>query len=333
MNESSRSSPRACSNCGTELTGRFCPACGQEDHSLAVPLYRLILDFLSDQFQFDSRLGRTLGLLLFRPGHLTRNYLAGQRQRYIPPTRLYLFFSIIFFLVVGLVPLNIQNVIHVNLAQMNMSGKGAVPATGTGIAAAISTIGKGMAGKLAPATGANPVARIKRRMAESAGAGAPAPGTTLNPLNQWFVAHFRAAKARPKEFWKQFNANLPKVLFFLIPLFALLLKVLYLLRKRFYSEHLVFALHYHSVLFINLLLVVALLALSRIAPAALAATARGFGIALGVWSLIYLVPAIRTVYGHGWWGAIWRSWLLWFVYFYMLVFGTVGAVMVTLAMS
>ena len=170
-------------------------------------------------------------------------------------------------------------------------------------------------------------------MTESTRTRAPSAGTALHAMNQWFVGRLQAAKARPKEFWKQFNANLPKVLFFLIPLFALLLKLIYLLRKRFYSEHLVFALHYHSVLFINLLLVVGLVALGRVAPAALAATARGFAIALGAWSVLYLVPAIKTTYGHGWWGATWRSAVLWFVYFYALAFGTVGAVMVTLAMS
>lgn len=328
MNATASSSQRQCPNCGTPLAGRYCSACGQEDHSLAVPLYRLILDFLSDQFQFDSRIGRTLGLLLFRPGHLTRNYLEGRRQRYIPPIRLYLFFSIIFFLVVGLVPVNIQNAIRINPA-----GTTRAPATGTQIAAVMSTIRKSMARKLPPAAATDLGSRIKRRMAESASSRAPAAGTALHAMNQWFVTRLQAARARPKEFWKQFNANLPKVLFFLIPLFALLLKLLYLLRKRFYSEHLVFALHYHSVLFINLLLVVALVALSRIAPAALAATARGLGIALGVWSVLYLVPAIKTAYGHGWWGAVWRSSVLWFVYFYALVFGTVGAVMVTLAMA
>lgn len=328
MNASGSSLPRTCPNCGTRLTGRFCATCGQEDHSLKVPLYRLVLDFLSDQFQFDSRIGRTLGLLLFRPGKLTRNYLAGQRQRYIPPIRLYLFISIIFFLAVGLLPVNLRNAV-------NVTGHGAAtaPAAVSRLSAAMATVTKGMARKLPPAAATDLGSRIKRRMAESAKTGAPAARTAMSAINRWFVSRIRVVKARPKAFWRQFKGNLPKVLFFLIPLFALLLKLLYLLRKRYYSEHLVFALHYHSVLFLNLLLVVALAALSRIAPGVLAGIAGWAGAALGVWSVIYLVPAMKTVYGHGWWGAIWRSSILWFVYFYALVFGTVGAVMVTLAMS
>lgn len=328
MNEPDTSTPRTCPNCGATFTGRYCSNCGQEDHSLAVPLHRMILDFLSDQFQFDSRIGRTLGLLLFRPGRLTRNYLAGQRQRYIPPVRMYLFLSIIFFLVVGLMPVKVQDVVHIN-----EPGQGPAPATATQLAAVMATIRKGVARKQPPSAATDLGSTIKRRIAESAQTAAPAASASPGPMGRWFVARFKAAKANPGEFWRQFRGNMPKVLFFLIPVFALLLKVFYFLRKRYYSEHLIFALHYHSVLFLNLLLVVGLVALARIAPAVLGATARWAGVALGIWSVLYLVPAMKTAYGDGWWGAIWRSSILWFLYFLMLVFGTVGAVMVTLAMS
>ena len=46
----------------------------------------------------DSRLWRTLAALLFKPGHLTREFLAGRRARYLPPVRLYLVLSVLFFL-------------------------------------------------------------------------------------------------------------------------------------------------------------------------------------------------------------------------------------------
>lgn len=327
MNEPDISSPRVCPNCGTVLTGRYCSKCGQEDHSLAVPLHRLILDFLSDQFQFDSRIGRTLGLLLFRPGRLTRNYLSGQRQRYIPPIRLYLFISIVFFLVVGFIPVNVRNAV-----QINERVQVGTPAIATQIAAAAATIRKQIASKLPPGA-ATGLGGTIRHIAESAKTRAPAATTAMGVVSRWLVARLKAAKDRPGDFWKQFRGNWPKVLFFLIPVFALLLKLLYLLRKRYYSEHLIFALHYHSVLFLNLLLVVGLFALARIAPAVLVAAARWGGIALGVWSVVYAVPAIKTAYRDDWWGAIWRSSVLWFVYFLVLVFGTVGAAMVTLAMS
>lgn len=317
---------RACANCGAPLAGRYCSACGQEDHSLAVPLSRLILDFLSDQFQFDSRLGRTLGLLLFCPGGLTRNYLAGQRQRYIPPIRLYLFISIAFFLVIGLTPLKVENVVH-------LDGAGRTPpaAASTRSAAVMPAIRKGIERRLPASAATDPRSAIERRISEAARTGAPLAGSALGPSERWLESHVESAKANRGQFWGQFRGNMPKVLFFLIPVFALLLKLFYLWRKRYYSEHLVFALHYHSVLFLNLLVVVGLVAAARVAPAAVGTAVRWLAAALGMWSVLYLVPALRTVYGKGWWGAFWRASMLWFVYFFALVSGTVGAVMVALA--
>ncbi len=93
----------SCANCGTPLRGRFCSACGQEDRDPArVSVGELVSDWLGDVFTFDSRLFRTLGPLVRKPGFLTREYLAGRRMRYVPPLRLFIFISLIMFLVMGL---------------------------------------------------------------------------------------------------------------------------------------------------------------------------------------------------------------------------------------
>lgn len=79
---------------------RFCPQCGQAaqgDGSL-----RAFLDqFLGDYFTFDSMLVRSVLPLLGRPGHLTKEFIAGRRARYIHPLRMFLFLSILFFLIFG----------------------------------------------------------------------------------------------------------------------------------------------------------------------------------------------------------------------------------------
>jgi len=318
--DSTAGGERRCANCGTPLSGRYCSACGQGEHSLRVPLPRLLHDFLSDQFQLDARIWRTLRLLLFHPGRLTRQYMAGQRQRFIPPVRLYLFVSIVFFLVAGFLP--------ARMAPVTLSpGGGAAPAAG-GTASPAAT------GPSAPAASATAIGQaVQRALGPTTSRHAPATAATAGRAGRWLVMQGRSAAAHPRQFLRRFWSNLPKVLFFLIPVFALLLKLLYLLRKRYYSEHLVFALHYHSVVFLNLLAVVLLAMGARAAPAIAATALRWVAGVVGAWTALYLFPALRTAYADTWPRTVWRGSALMVLYVIALVWGTIGAVIVTLAMT
>ena len=88
-----------CPNCGVELTANFCANCGQSARDLKKPFVSLIRDVLNDVFSFDGRLWRTLPALMFMPGKITRAYIDGKRMRYVPPFRLFLITSVLFFLV------------------------------------------------------------------------------------------------------------------------------------------------------------------------------------------------------------------------------------------
>src|SRR5690349_2306919 len=91
-----------CENCGKPLTGEFCAACGQRHE----PHVHTLGHFASEAFETvthaDSRLWRTLGYLLVKPGFLTREFFNGKRARYLPPFRLYIVISLLFFVVAGL---------------------------------------------------------------------------------------------------------------------------------------------------------------------------------------------------------------------------------------
>lgn len=89
---------QSCENCHFPLNGPFCANCGQEADSKLKYFWVVIMHLLDDIFSFDSRASRTLFPLLTRPAFLTNEYFAGRRVHYVPPLRLYLFISIIFFL-------------------------------------------------------------------------------------------------------------------------------------------------------------------------------------------------------------------------------------------
>lgn len=96
--------PRPCLNCGEPLRGPYCWKCGQEDIDLHRPLKQLAQDAVGDLLDLDTRFLRTLRPLLFRPGLLIREYLAGRRVSFVPPLKMYLLTSLIFFGLVALLP-------------------------------------------------------------------------------------------------------------------------------------------------------------------------------------------------------------------------------------
>ena len=87
-----------CLNCGNEVAGRFCQHCGQENVEVKESFAHLILHFIEDITHFDGKLWKTLKLLLFKPGSLTKLYMEGKRATFIHPIRMYLFVSAVFFL-------------------------------------------------------------------------------------------------------------------------------------------------------------------------------------------------------------------------------------------
>jgi hypothetical protein len=89
-----------CLNCGTPLTGPYCAACGQKAH-VHRSLRGFFQDFVQGLFNFEGKIWRTLPMLAWRPGELTRRYIAGERARFISPVALYLFSVFLMFAVLN----------------------------------------------------------------------------------------------------------------------------------------------------------------------------------------------------------------------------------------
>lgn len=89
-----------CLNCGTQLEGKFCHNCGQENLQIKENFGHLMNHAISDYFHFDHQFFHTLKPLLFQPGKLTNEYMAGRRMQYLHPIKMYIFISLIFFILI-----------------------------------------------------------------------------------------------------------------------------------------------------------------------------------------------------------------------------------------
>ncbi|MEA2237027.1 MAG: hypothetical protein QOC81_1751 [Thermoanaerobaculia bacterium] len=98
------STPSNCLNCGAALTGRWCAQCGQRVASVRPSLHELLHEAVHEIAHIDGKLIRTAGLLLFRPGALTTEFLEGKRVRSVTPVRVYLLCSVLFFGILSLLP-------------------------------------------------------------------------------------------------------------------------------------------------------------------------------------------------------------------------------------
>ena len=92
-----------CKNCGHTIQEdqKFCPECGQKNRDKLT--FKVLMGELASAFiSWDSKFFRTIGPLITKPGHVSKEYLGGKRKSFVAPFRLYLFFSFVFFFTLSL---------------------------------------------------------------------------------------------------------------------------------------------------------------------------------------------------------------------------------------
>jgi Protein of unknown function (DUF3667) len=246
-----------CLNCDATLHGAFCSACGQR----VIPPYPTMRELAGDAWQelsgYDGRFMRTLRVLLRRPGSLTVDVLEGHRARYVSPVRLYLVASVLYFLVAAAAP------------NIRPAPTPVVP----GSDHTIDLANPDAADRLTPEQRADILKSIER-----------AP---------WVVRPMlRSAVTDPAAFRRRVLENLPHTLFALVPIFAVIVSLFY--RRRRFSQHLIFALHLHTVVFIAQ-------ALREFFNFTGSLTAvRIAGVIVTVVVIVYALLAFRRVYDEKW---------------------------------
>jgi hypothetical protein len=348
-----RSAADPCLNCGDPRQGRYCPTCGQRKVEVLVSVRTILGDVLEDQLVLNRALPRTIFGLFFKPGFLTQEYARGRIVRYIAPFRLYLVASVLFFLLVSFIGLRALD--RATTPERAVSGADADSVRAALVVrrdalAGVDTASLPAAARLIVRQSLGDIDRALARMDDSAATADPAalarigegadyavtmtPGTLqpwaqqlqVRSANPWVDRTLNRKVAQlghlpPRDAIRTVVSSMldyaPHTVFVLLPLFALLLKLLYIRRGRYYAEHFVFALHVHAFFFIVFILIF-LLPWTRL------------DLLMVAWLVGYTWLAMKRVYGQGWIRTTLKWWLLGTSYALLLALGLVTLTATTL---
>ena len=346
--------PRAltrCENCGAPLTGHYCAQCGQAAVDYRRSFRHVIADVLDSFLNWDSKFFATIALLILKPWRLTNEFLAGKRVRYVNPLRLYLLASILFFFAVN----KGTNGLRFEPGKLNPKDREELKAD-----LKDQDLPPAAREKLEALLRESPLPSSSSSMAPSPATNVPSPSPAPETDKQKreygkigdrpFVMFDEAKSTTPFERWIEARAkdkmgehgtkmglfiatlfsNLPYMMLCCIPLFAFVLKILYLRRHILYIDHLIYALHIHTFFYTGVMLIVlATVGLNRAAPGPIA----GWVIAL-LWIafVVQIFLSIRRVYRQGWFISVFKFLFGGFVYFVVLAVALAATFFVTLVL-
>lgn len=244
-----------CLNCHEEINdSNYCPNCGQLNTDKKVTLKQLSKDFLGDYFTFDSKFFKSLFPLLIKPGHLTKEYIRGKRISYILPLRLYIFTTFVFFFIVTInTKLDFEKFAN-DYSDSTANSVASIDTSKTLVDKIQNDLKSDVVYKIDSSKSKRQTVVVGPAFNLSIDEATDSSSALVKYLNNKskYLASFGDESG--EIFWKEVINQIPKVMFVLLPLFALFLKLLYIRRKILYIEHLVFSLHIHTFIFIVLII-------------------------------------------------------------------------------
>ncbi len=302
-----------CANCQAPLSGEYCNACGQRHE----PHVHTIGHFAGEAFESishaDSRLWRTLAYLLGKPGHLTREFFDGRRARYLPPFRLYLVISVLFFLVAGVPDFRV-NINNERSPEQTKALQDVARQLESGSDDSLADARK----KIAEMVREQAAKDAQNSSRQSAVQTEDANGNPINGVPTEVVKSFcdefkdqatsnnearnnlrdrclMIAEDGGKQLAAKVVHNLPRAMFVFLPILALFMKCLYWRPRRYYVEHLLFLVHNHAFVFLTLTLLVLVLRIPHVED--LMGTWLNW--AAFLYMVWYIYRAMRKVYEQG----------------------------------
>ena len=318
-----------CLNCATILDGHYCHNCGQENLEIKENFGHLMNHAVSDYFHFDHQFFHTLKPLLFQPGKLTNEYMAGKRVQYLHPIKMYIFISLIFFVLIFKKSADDKEdaVVHKKLTH-----KEAVRIKKKLDKAKVLTPGQKemIVGAVNKQVAAD--AKVIKKDSVKAERDDNDDNTSFTPFgigssvgdtdDSTYASYLTSQQKLPEQerdgffrrlyerkmfgykrygnrareiFMEDFRHNIPKMMFVLLPMFALILSVAFWRNHKYYVEHLIFSFHLHSFIFLSL--IISMLIQLLIPSNWDVGDWISFAINIGI--IIYIYKALKAVYHRG----------------------------------
>jgi hypothetical protein len=312
-----------CLNCGALVHGRYCHVCGQENVVPKETFWHMVTHFFYDITHFDSSFFHTVHHLIFKPGFLSSEYMKGRRMRYLHPIRMYVFSSAIFFLIFFSVfkPVTVnklddpippseraayveklQNQLKTDSNNVDLLGKLAKAKDTARILTQRDTTSFNPENEIINFTDEHFRSWEQFDSSQKAMPKSERHGWFMRRLIKKQIEINNKYWDRPDEaldkFIKSLLHRLPYMLFISLPLFAAILKLVYVRRKQFYyADHGVFTIHLYIFTFLTLLVIMSADKLEDYLHRNL------FGWIIGLLIIglfVYLYVAMKYFYGQGW---------------------------------
>jgi hypothetical protein len=343
---------RRCANCRTSLVGPYCALCGQPVDVHRHGIWKLLHEVAENIFSFDSRIMRTFAALLFVPGELSIAFREGRTQRFVPALRLYLFVSLIFFVLMSIsniavmqFEVTIEKGPDVNAVVTDAMREGMDAKDRAEVQAAINEARR-RADALRVEGKTNehfstkvhffqPIGSVQSKLTpqqrEQLMKQLSAPPKPVNPrpgqsqfelkLDAQVFHAMRVLATNPAALNGPLTTWIPRVLFLLLPIYALLMALFYVRKRKkvFLVDHFVFSLNFHTFAFA--LLTIAVFAAQVIEGEWLGWTALGL---LAVYGLI----AMKRFYRQNWFWTSLKFVTVSFFYLFFVLAPALGLVLV-----
>lgn len=298
-----------CPNCQTPLKNLepFCPTCGQKNQDILLPLRAHLADIFESVFNWDSRLLRSLKVLFFSPGKITTEFNAGKRATYVPPLRLYLISSLLFFLLLSMTSKSEMEKVDSSIERQ--------------IGSSTDTLAVNMGLFSMNLTGED-ISKINNFSDEQLDSFLIEQNGTTSFFHRLSLKQSaKAFNGNVSDFIQQLTQAASISMFFLMPAFAGLLMLFFRKPKRFYVEHLILSVHLHTLFFLifSINILMSLTILDELFSFILLC-------------LIYCYPYLyfKEVYGKNWKKTLWRTLLVFLTYAIILIFGLALTTLISL---